>query len=321
MSSAITATAASAAGLEWWDRIATRIDTPILVVIIVCALLPATAMVVLVRRVRRIRDDMDAAVPARRGGPRAFVADALVLTRRNLLLTWRTPQLIAAAAVMPIMFVLLFCSVFGGTIHVAGYPNYVDYLIPGIMVQTSLFGGSSSAVSVAEDLTKGVTDRFRSLPTHRGAILTARTLADLLRLTGTVAIMIVVGLLAGFRFHTGVLPSLCGIGVALLFGYACSWCFTFVGLVVRNVEAATISAFALTIPLVFAASTFTSISAMPGWLRAFAGTQPVTHVIDAIRALTQGTGSAGPLAVEAVAWSAGILAVSVVLALRRFRFA
>jgi ABC transporter DrrB family efflux protein len=260
-------------------------------------------------------------IPTRRGGPRAFLADALVLTRRNLLLTWRTPQLIIAAAIMPIMFVLLFCSVFGGSIHVAGYPNYVDYLIPGIIVQTSLFGGSSSAVSVAEDLTKGVTDRFRSLPTHRSAILTARTIADLLRLTGTVAMMIVVGLMVGFRFHTGVLSSLGGIGVALLFGYACSWCFTFVGLTVRNVEAATVAAFVLTIPLVFAASTFTTTGAMPGWLRTFAATQPVTHVIDALRALTQGTGPAEQPAIEALAWSAGILAVSVVLALRRFRSA
>jgi len=321
MSSAITTTAASTAGLHWWDGVADRIAPPLLAVIVVSALVLATTILALVRRVRRFRDGMNAVVPARRGGPRAFFSDALVLTRRNLLLTWRTPQLIAAAALMPIMFVLLFCSVFGGTIHVAGYPNYVDYLIPGIIVQTSLFGGSSSAVSVAEDLTGGVTDRFRSLPVHRSAILTARTLADLLRLTGTVAIMIVVGLLAGFRFHNGALPSLGGIGLALLFGYACSWCFTFIGLAVRSVEAATVSAFVLTIPLVFAASTFTSTSAMPGWLSAFASTQPVTHVIDAIRALTQGTGSAQAPALQAVAWSAGILGVSVVLALRRFRSA
>jgi len=321
MSSAITATATFAGGLRWWDGIAGRIGTPILVVIIVCVVVQATALVALVVRVRRAADDMTTLVPARRGGPRAFVSDALVLTRRNLLLTWRTPQLIAAAALMPIMFVMLFCSVFGGTIHVPGYPNYVDYLIPGIIVQTSLFGGSSSAVSVADDLTGGVTDRFRSLPTHRSAILTARTLADLLRLTGTVAIMIVVGLLAGFRFHNSVLPVLGGIGVALLFGYACSWCFTFIGLVVRNVEAATMSAFVVTIPLVFAASTFTATSAMPAWLSGFAGTQPVTQVIDALRALTQGTGSAEPAVLQALAWSAGILGVSVVLALRRFRSA
>jgi hypothetical protein len=140
-------------------------------------------------------------------GLRAFVSDTLVLTRRNLLLSLRTPQLVVAAAIMPVMFVLLFRYVFGGSIHVAGYSNYVDYLIPGIIVQTSLFGGSSSAVGVAEDLSKGVTDRFRSLPTHRGAILTARTLADLVRLTYTVAVMISIGLLVGFTSTTPCCPS------------------------------------------------------------------------------------------------------------------
>jgi len=131
--------------------------------------------------------------------------------------------------------------------------------------------------------------------------------------------MIGVGLLAGFRFHTGILPSLAGVGVALLFGYACSWYFTFVGLMVRNVEAATVAAFVLTIPLVFAASTFTSTSAMPGWLRAFADAQPVTHVVDALRALTQGTAPAQPATLYSVLWSAGILVVASILALRRFR--
>ena len=252
-------------------------------------------------------------------GMRTFVTDTLVLTRRNLLISLRTPQLVVAAAIMPVMFVLLFRYVFGGSIHVAGYPSYVDFLIPGIIVQTSLFGGSSSAVSVAEDLSKGVTDRFRSLPTQRGAILTARTLADLVRLTYTVGLMIAIGLLVGFRFHNSLLPILGGIGIALFFGYACSWLFTLLGLVVRNVEAATLLAFVVTFPLVFAASTFTSTDTMPGWLRTFANVQPVTHVINALRALTQGTGSAEGPVLHALAWSAGILIVSATAATRRFR--
>jgi ABC transporter DrrB family efflux protein len=257
--------------------------------------------------------------PARRRGLRPFVSDTLVLTRRNLLLSLRTPQLVVGAAVMPVMFVLLFRYVFGGSLHVPGYSNYVDYLIPGIIVQTSLFGGSSSAVSAAEDLTKGVTDRFRSLPTQRGAILTARTLADLVRLTYTVALMIGIGLLVGFRFHNAVLPILGGIGIALLFGYACSWLFTYLGLLVRNVEAATLVAFVVTFPLVFAASTFTSTATMPGWLKTFADAQPVTHVINALRTLTQGTGPAERPVLYALAWSAGILVVAAALAIRRFR--
>jgi ABC-2 type transport system permease protein len=252
-------------------------------------------------------------------GIRALFTDTLVLTRRNLLLTARTPELVVFAAVMPIMFVLLFRYVFGGSIHVPGYTNYVDYLMPGIMVQTALFGGSSSAVGVADDFSKGVTDRFRSLPTHRGSILAARTLADLVRLTYTMALLIAIGLLVGFRFHNSPLPVLAGIGIALLFGYACSWLFTLVGLMVRNVESATLVGFLLTFPLVFAASTFTSTAFMPGALRAFANAQPVTQVANALRALTHGTGSAGPAALHAVAWSVGILVVSAALASWRFR--
>jgi ABC transporter DrrB family efflux protein len=257
--------------------------------------------------------------PGRPQGLRAFASDTLVLTRRNLLLALRTPQLVVAAAVMPVMFVLLFRYVFGGALHVAGYANYVDYLIPGIIVQTSLFGGSSSAVSVAEDLSKGATDRFRSLPTHRGAILTARTLADLVRLTYTVGLMIAIGLLVGFRFHNALLPIVGGIGIALFFGYACAWLFTLLGLVVRNVETATLTAFLVTFPLVFAASTFTSTDSMPSWLRTFANAQPVTQVIDALRALMQGTGPAMGPALQALAWSAGILIVAATFSIRRFR--
>jgi ABC-2 type transport system permease protein len=266
-----------------------------------------------------VAGSMAGAAVVRRQSFWAFFSDTLVLTRRNLRVSRRTPQLVVAAAVMPVMFVLLFRYVFGGSIHIAGYPHYVDYLIPGIIVQTSLFGGSSSAAGVAEDLSRGVTDRFRSLPTHRGAILAARTLADLVRLTYTVGLMIGIGTLVGFRFHNGWLPSLAGIGIALFFGYACSWLFALLGLVLRNVEAATMTAMAVTFPLVFAASTFTSAQTMPGWLRDFAEAQPVTRVVDALRALTQGTGSAGRPALAALAWSAGLLVVAATLAVRRFR--
>jgi ABC-2 type transport system permease protein len=261
----------------------------------------------------------DSLAGVRRQGLRAFVSDTLVLTRRNLLVSLRTPELMVAAAIMPVMFVLLFRYVFGGSIHIAGYPHYVDYLIPGIIVQTSLFGGSSSAAGMAEDLSKGATDRFRSLPIQRGAILAARTLADLVRLTYTVGLMVGIGVLVGFRFHNGWLPSLAGLGIALFFGYACSWLFALLGLVIRNVEAATMTALAVTFPLVFAASTFTAASTMPRWLQEFAQAQPVTHVVNALRTLTQGTGSAWPSALYALAWSTGLLIVAATLAVRRFR--
>jgi ABC-2 type transport system permease protein len=252
-------------------------------------------------------------------GIAAFVTDALLLTRRNLLLTVRAPELVIFSAIVPIMFVLLFRYVFGGSIRVPGYTSYVDYLIPGIMVQTALFGGSSSAVGVADDVAKGVTDRFRSLPTNRSAILAARTLADLLRLAYTMGLLIAVGLFVGFRFHNSLLPVLAGIGIALLFGYACSWLFTLAGLMVRNVESATLAGFLLTFPLVFAASTFTSTKLMPHGLRAFADAQPVTQVADALRALTHGTGNAWPATFHALVWSVGILIVAATLASWRFR--
>jgi ABC transporter DrrB family efflux protein len=251
-------------------------------------------------------------------GLRTFVPDTLLLTRRHLLRTARTPQIIVLSAITPIMFVLLFRYVFGGSIHVPGYVNYVDYLLPGIVVQTALFGGSSSAVGVAEELTAGTTDRFRSLPTNRGAILASRTLADLVRLTYTIALVVVVGMLVGFRFHEGVAPTAAGFAVVLFFGYACSWLFTLLGLVVRDVEGATLAGFMVTFPLVFASSAFTSPATMPGWLRTFAEAQPVTHVADALRALTHG-GAAGTAVLQSLVWSAGILIVAATLATWRFR--
>jgi ABC-type polysaccharide/polyol phosphate export permease len=259
--------------------------------------------------------------PVRRQGLRSFMVDTLLLTRRHLLRTIRTPQLIVLAALMPVMFVLLFRYVFGGSIRVPGYAHYVDYLIPGIIVQTSLFGGSSSAVGIADDIKKGVTDRFRSLPTNPGAILAARTIADLVRLTYTVALIIAVGLLVGYRFGNAWMPTAEGIAIALLFGYACAWFFTLLGLVVRNVEGAQLAAFVVSFPLVFAASTFTATATMPSGLRAFADAQPVTNVANAVRALSQGVGSAQRPALYAIAWSVGIILVSAAIAVRRFRTA
>src|ERR1700716_606078 len=230
-----------------------------------------------------------------------FARDTLLITRRHLLRTWRTPQIMILSAIMPVVFVLLFRYVFGGAIHIAGYAHYVDYLIPGILVQTVLFGGSSTAVGMAEDLASGMTDRFRSLPTHRGAILAARTLADLLRLTYTVGLVIAVGLLVGFRFHTTPLHALAGIAIALLFGYACSWLFALLALTVRNTETAQLGAFLITFPLVFASSIYAAPATMPTWLRDFAANQPVTKVVDALRGFTQTTSSQTRPAIYAVA--------------------
>jgi ABC-2 type transport system permease protein len=256
---------------------------------------------------------------AERRGPMAFVRDTLLITRRHLLRTWRVPQIIVFSAIMPVVFVLLFRYVFGGAIRVPGYADYVDYLIPGIVVQTVLFGGSSTAVGMAEDPASGITDRLRSLPIHRAAILAARTLADLLRLAYTVALVIAIGLLVGFRFHAGVIPIAEGLGIALLFGYACSWLFALVALTVRHSETAQMGAFLVTFPLVFASSIFASPATMPVWLRDFANAQPVTKVVDALRALAEGVGPTTKPALYALAWSLAILIVAATAATLRFR--
>jgi ABC-2 type transport system permease protein len=262
---------------------------------------------------------MAVAMAARRRGPGSFIRDTLLIAQRHLVRTWRVPQIIIFSAIMPVVFVLLFRYVFGGAIHVPGYADYVDYLIPGIVVQTVLFGGSSTAVAMAEDLASGMTDRLRSLPTHRGAILAARTLADLLRLTYTVALVIAIGLLVGFRFHAGVIPVAEGIGIALLFGYACSWLFALIALTVRHSETAQMAAFLVTFPLVFASSIFAAPTTMPTWLRDFADAQPVTKVVDALRALGEGIGPTTGPALYAIAWSLGIMIVAATAATVRFR--
>ena len=162
-------------------------------------------------------------------------------------------------------------------------------------MQTTLFGGSSLTVKVAEDMSKGITDRFRSLPMSRGAILAGGTIASVARTTFTLVLVTCVGLAVGFRFHTPVGHILLALVVAITFGFAFAWFFTLVGIIVRSTEAAQLAAFLPIFPLVFAASTFTSPKTYPSWLRAFADHQPITQVVDSIRALTQGVGPAtGP---------------------------
>jgi ABC transporter DrrB family efflux protein len=257
--------------------------------------------------------------PVRSRGPLAFLRETVLITRRHLLHTRRTPQIMVLSAVMPIMFVLLFRYVFGGSILVPGYGSYVQYLIPGILVQTVIFGASSTTVGMVDDLSRGLTDRFRSLPIHRGAILAARTIADVIRLCYTMALLIGVGFLVGFHTHASVLSIAAGLGIAVLFGYACSWLFALLALLVRHPETAQIAAFMVTFPFVFAASTFTSTATMPSWLRSFADNQPVTRVVNAMRALLDGHGAAGRPALYALAWSVGILVVAASLATWRFR--
>jgi len=239
------------------------------------------------------------------------------ITQRNLRRIMRTPRLLIFSSIQPIMFVLLFRYVFAGAIKV---PNgdYVDYLMPGIFVQTALFGGASTAVGLASDLQGGIIDRFRSLPMARSAVLAGRTLADLVRNVFVVALMVAVGVLVGFRFHGSTGSDLGGIGLVLLFGYAFSWVFVAIGLYVKDPETAQVAGFLPLFPLVFASSAFVPVASMPGWLQAFANVQPVSVTVNAVRALLSG----GPIEHwlwQSLVWGLGILAVFAVVGVRQYR--
>jgi len=247
----------------------------------------------------------------------AAFTDAIVVAKRNLLRIVRTPQLLVFSTIQPVMFVLLFRYVFGGSIKIPGV-RFVDYLMPGIFVQTVVFGGASTAVGLAEDMSKGIIDRFRSLPMARSAVLAGRTLADVVRNVFVVGLMIVVGLLVGFRFHNGFVPAVGAVGLALLFGFAFAWFFALIGLSVKDPETAQVAGFLPIFPLVFASSVFTQISSMPGWLQAFAKVQPITVTTNAVRAMTQGGAIARPL-VESLAWIVGLLVVLAPAAVARYR--
>ncbi|MTV26870.1 ABC transporter permease [Nitriliruptoraceae bacterium ZYF776] len=248
------------------------------------------------------------------------VRDSWTITKRNLRHFLRQPRLLVFSTVQPVMFVLLFTFVFGGVAGTA-LPDGVDYvafLLPGIFVQSAAFRTTQTAVGLAEDLERGVIDRFRSMPMARIAVLAGRTGADLIRSLAIIGLMIVVGYLVGFRFTEGVLAALGAVAVVALFGYALSWLFTYVALLVPGAEAAQSAGFVAIFPLVFASSIFVPVETMPGWLRTFAANSPITHAADAARALSIGGDLAGPLAAT-VLWSGAILVVSAMLATRRFR--
>jgi len=245
------------------------------------------------------------------------LSDTLVLARRSLMRIPRAPDLLLSFTVQPIMFVLLFVYVFGGAIVTPGY-EYVDFLMPGIIVQTMAFGGFVTALGLAEDLKKGLVDRFRSLPMSRAAVLVGRTIADICTNTISLAIMIAVGLLAGFSFGAPAYDVAAGIGLMLLFGYAFSWVFAFIGLTASSAEASQAIGFILIFPLTFVSSAFVPVDSMPAALQAFAEVNPFTTTVDAMRALFLGA-PAGNDIWGAILWSIGIAAVFATLSVTRYK--
>jgi ABC transporter DrrB family efflux protein len=245
------------------------------------------------------------------------VSDTLVLARRSLLRIRRQPDLLIGYTVQPLMFVLLFVFVFGGAIDTPGF-DYVDFLMPGIIVQSMAFGGFVTALGLAEDLKKGLIDRFRSLPMTRSAVITGRTLADVGANVVQLVVMIGVGLAVGFSFATSVPEVVAGIALVLFIGYAFSWVFAFIGLIASSPEAANAYGFTVLFPLTFVSSAFVPVESMPGWLEPVAENNPFTTMVDAARALFIGT-PAGNDVWGAVAWSVAIIAVCAPLAAWRYR--
>ena len=213
------------------------------------------------------------------------VEDTMVLARRNLLRIPRQPDLLIAYTVQPVMFVLLFVYVFGGAIQTPGF-DYVDFLMPGIIVQSIAFGGFVTALGLSEDVKKGLIDRFRSLPMSRAAVLNARTSSDILLNCLSLVVLFAVGFLAGFNFIDATVGEIVlGIVLCLFLGYAFSWIFALVGLYSSSPETANSIGFTLIFPLTFASSVFVPAESMPDGLRQFAEANPFTTVSDAVRSL------------------------------------
>jgi ABC transporter DrrB family efflux protein len=245
------------------------------------------------------------------------VSDTLVAAWRNLLRIPRQPDLLISFTVQPIMFLLLFRYVFGGAIRTPGY-DYIDFLLPGIIAQSMTFGGFVTAIGLTDDLRKGLIDRFRSLPMARSAVLAGRTLADVVTNALQLALMLGVGVAIGFGFNTSVPKAVAGVLLMLLFGYAFSWVFAFIGLRSSSPEAAQALGFIAIFPLTFASSAFAPPDSMPDWLQAFAENNPFSTVVDALRHLWLGA-PAGNDVWGAVAWSVGLIALFGVLSVNGYR--
>lgn len=248
---------------------------------------------------------------------RWWFADSWEMVRRNLLHIRRTPELLLDVTLSPIMFVLLFNFVFGGAINVGSEggddASYINFLMAGIFVQTIAFGGIYTSVLLANDLQKGMIDRFRSLPMFQSSVLTGRTLTDLLRAALAIGIMWAVGMLVGFRPEGGLLGAVAAIGLMLLFGFALSWVGVALGALVRTPEALQGIIFAAVFPLTFVSSAFVPTQSMPDWLAWFADRQPMTLVVNAVRDLTLGINRYDAEA-PAIAWSVAILVIAFPLA-------
>jgi ABC-2 type transport system permease protein len=250
-------------------------------------------------------------------GPIWLLRDSWTEATRHLRAMPRNPELLLFATVQPVMFVVLFVYVFGGSIEVPGYDDYKQFLLPGIFAQTVLFGSTFTGVGLADDLTKGIIDRLRSLPMYQSAVLIGRTLSDVVRNLLTFVVMLLVAFAVGFRIEGTVAEAVVATLLLFFFSYAFSWIQAWIGLSVGSVEAANSAGFVWMFPLTFVSSAFVSPENMPSWLEPVAENNPFTVVTDATRALYNGR-SPGDDAWLALAWAAGITVVFAWLSARKF---
>ena len=243
-------------------------------------------------------------------------ADTYILMRRNLMHFVREPQLLVFSAIMPVMFLLLFTYVFGGAIRFVVGGDYINFLMPGIIIQSIVFAATNTTVGLSVDLSRGLIDRFRSLPMSRAAVLAGRTTADTARGALTITIMLIVGMIIGFRFVDWG-SGIAGLLLAVAFGYAFTWISATVGLFVKDPEAAQVAGFVWVFPLTFASSIFVPTVTMPDWLRAFAENQPVSVVANTVRDLMTGTVNPDEIAISLL-WIIGIVAVFLPLAVWQY---
>ena len=251
------------------------------------------------------------------GRVRRAIGDSWVEAERHLRIIPRNVELLIFAAIQPVMFVVLFVYVFGGSIQVAGFDNYDQYLLPGIFSQSLVFGSSFTGIGLAEDLHKGLVDRLRSLPMARSAVLVGRTVSDLVRNLFTFFVMLAVAFLIGFRFQGSLVEAVIATLLLLLFSYALSWVQAVIGLSVGSTEAANSAGFIWMFPMTFVSSAFVDPSTFPALLEPIAKANPFTIVTNAARALYNGN-PVGNDATASLLWSLGIIVVFAGLSIRKF---
>ena len=255
------------------------------------------------------------------------LGDGLVVAQRNLIKIRRVPELLVFTTLSPIMFVLLFAYVFGGAISGGDPQQYREFLIAGIFAQTVIFGATTTGAGLADDVQKGIIDRFRSLPMSRTAVLTGRTLSDVVNNVIVLVVMSLTGLLVGWRIRSSFLDALAGYLVLLVFAYAISWVMAFVGLLVPSVEVVNQASFIVIFPITFIANTFVPLESLPGPLEVFAQWNPVSSITAAARELFGNDALIAPATVwplqhpvlYTLIWSAVILVVFIPLTTWQFR--